>query len=576
MIDPILSLAFSMHSNKGVYALLIGSGVSRSAGIPTGWEVVKDLIRKVAHLKGEDCEPDPAAWFEAKLRKKPDYAKLLDAIVKSPPERSKLLRSYFEPSEEERDRGLKVPTAAHKAIGELVASEYIRVIVTTNFDRLLEMALEAVGVVPTVISTPDAVKGALPLTHTRCTIIKVHGDYLDTRIKNTPRELEKYDKPLNLLLDRVFDEFGLIVCGWSAEWDTALRCALERCKSHRFTTFWALRREPKEPEKSLIKLRRAEVVKVQGADSFFQEIAEKVSSLEDIARPHPLSVKIAVATVKKYLAEGHHKIRLHDLVVEETEKLYGELSEENFPVQGVPFSGEELWRRVQGYEALTEVLQALMTTGCYWGEEVHEKLWVKCLERIAGRFEARAGFTVWLNLRLYPALLLLYSGGIASIAADRYGAFSALLTEAKIRDEGKDLPVVLNLFAWKVMDENTGRKLPGMEGRPTPLSDYLCNVLREPLKEFLPQVAYYQECFDRFEYLLALVHADLYHKEKNYLWGPLGCFSWRYRRSGEQSIMEKIGLEFTDEGINWPPLKAGLFDGSPERFQSIKKVFDEN
>lgn len=34
--DPTTQLAFSMFENKGVYALLLGSGVSRSAGIPTG------------------------------------------------------------------------------------------------------------------------------------------------------------------------------------------------------------------------------------------------------------------------------------------------------------------------------------------------------------------------------------------------------------------------------------------------------------------------------------------------------------------------------------------------------------
>jgi hypothetical protein len=64
MIDPILSLAFSMHSNKGVYALLLGSGVSRSSGIPTGWEIVLDLIRKLAHIQEADCEPDPVKWYE--------------------------------------------------------------------------------------------------------------------------------------------------------------------------------------------------------------------------------------------------------------------------------------------------------------------------------------------------------------------------------------------------------------------------------------------------------------------------------------------------------------------------------
>ncbi|HZX14078.1 MAG TPA: hypothetical protein VFF49_06730 [Thermodesulfobacteriota bacterium] len=59
MIDPIISLAFSIHSKKGIYALLLGSGASRAAGIPTGWEIVLDLIRKFARTINENCEPDP-------------------------------------------------------------------------------------------------------------------------------------------------------------------------------------------------------------------------------------------------------------------------------------------------------------------------------------------------------------------------------------------------------------------------------------------------------------------------------------------------------------------------------------
>ena len=51
--ESVLKLAMSMHANPGVYALLIGSGVSKSAGIPTGLEIVLDLIRKVAYKEGE-------------------------------------------------------------------------------------------------------------------------------------------------------------------------------------------------------------------------------------------------------------------------------------------------------------------------------------------------------------------------------------------------------------------------------------------------------------------------------------------------------------------------------------------
>jgi hypothetical protein len=53
------SLVFSVYSGKGVYALLAGSGLSRAAEIPTGWEVTIDLARKVAGVQGDECGPDP-------------------------------------------------------------------------------------------------------------------------------------------------------------------------------------------------------------------------------------------------------------------------------------------------------------------------------------------------------------------------------------------------------------------------------------------------------------------------------------------------------------------------------------
>jgi hypothetical protein len=48
VLEPVLSLAFSLHHNKRTYALLVGSGVSRAATVPTGWDVVRDLVKRVA------------------------------------------------------------------------------------------------------------------------------------------------------------------------------------------------------------------------------------------------------------------------------------------------------------------------------------------------------------------------------------------------------------------------------------------------------------------------------------------------------------------------------------------------
>ena len=572
-IDPIISLAFAMQSNKGVYALLLGSGVSRSAGIPTGWEMVLDLIRKMATLAGADCEPDPPAWYAQEFGEEPDYGKLLNAVAKVPSERQGLLRSYFEPTAEEREDGLKLPRDAHRAIAELVQGGYVRVIITTNFDRLIEPALEEIGIIPTVISTADQAKGARPITHSECTIIKVHGDYLDTRIKNTPKELAKFDTAMDQLVDRVLDEFGLIVCGWSAEWDTALRGTMERCPSHRFTTYWTLRGAPRGPAQKLIQQRRATVITIADADQFFRELAEKVSALEDLAQPHPLSVKTAVTTLKRYLADDQHRIRLRDLIMQEAERLYEALATPSLSSAPGTISADEFNHRVAEMEARTEILRHLFATGCYWGKPPDERIWIGCLERLGNPPGDRSGGVVWLKLRSYPAQQLLYAGGMGSIAAEKYTALATLLiTPTVAYVQGERTPAALLLFPVAVMEKDHAQLLPGLQQRHTPLSDHLCDLLREPLREYLPDDQVYEQAFDRFEYMLSLVHADL-DRERD--WVPVGRFAWRHRGNDARGIRQLINSEVAEAGTDWPPFKVGLFDGNPDRFNAAETKVDQ-
>jgi hypothetical protein len=258
MIDPLFSLAHSTFSNKGVYAVLLGSGISSASGILTGWQVTLDLVRRLAALEGIDPGGDLEAWYAKRYGKAPDYSDLLDSLAKTPAERRALLHSYFEPTEEERERGLKVPSVGHRAIARLVARGYFRVILTTNFDRLMETALRDEGIEPTVISTADAAEGAAPIVHQRCVVVKLNGDYLDDRIKNTEGELASYDPRMNSYLDRVLDEFGLIICGWSGDWDVALKGGMERCSSRRYTTYWASIRPLGARADSLATLRQAQ------------------------------------------------------------------------------------------------------------------------------------------------------------------------------------------------------------------------------------------------------------------------------------------------------------------------------
>ena len=52
IIDNLSSLFLSVYNNKGVYALLLGSGISLEAKIMSGWKVTEDLIKKVAVAQG--------------------------------------------------------------------------------------------------------------------------------------------------------------------------------------------------------------------------------------------------------------------------------------------------------------------------------------------------------------------------------------------------------------------------------------------------------------------------------------------------------------------------------------------
>ena len=53
-VDGRVALATAIHAAPGVYAVLVGSGMSSAAGIPTGWQVVQDLIRKIAIAEGAE------------------------------------------------------------------------------------------------------------------------------------------------------------------------------------------------------------------------------------------------------------------------------------------------------------------------------------------------------------------------------------------------------------------------------------------------------------------------------------------------------------------------------------------
>jgi len=572
MIDPVISLAFGVHSQKGVYALLLGSGVSRAAGIPTGWEIMEELIRKVAILRKADCGTNPIVWYTQEYKTQPSYDTLLTALANSPSTRASLLRPYFEPTDEERRAGRKVPTAAHRAIARLVQDGYIRVLITTNFDRLLEKAIEEVGIVPIVLSTPDAINGALPVAHSHCVIFKLHGDYLDTRIKNTPLELGHFENNVNAWLDQVFAEHGLIVCGWSADYDTALRSALERRPSGRFPCYWAVKGALGEAAQRLTTQLSAQMITIENADAFFTELEDKVQSLQDSSMPDPLSAQSSVVKLKGYLVDNRHRIQLEELMLVETEQLHARLADTTtFPVSYSLNTADSLVRMTDQYRELASTLVQLISVGCQWGEPGQAHIWRRCVERIANN-----PTMPWRYLKLYPALLLLYAGGIAAVNSGRYHNLYSLLRKAVLRENGKEVSICEEVHTYSVFNGTLANNFPGLERHYTAASDHLYAVLRPILMDLLPSQPEFERAFDRLEILWALANIELSMVNADnsaYKARPFGSFLWRYGNSYERSLLRAISDEAHTMGQSWGPLKAGFFRGDLGFFDKVAKQF---
>jgi hypothetical protein len=581
--DTLINLSFSMHSGPGTFALLLGSGISQGAEIPTGWEIVRDLIRQLATLEGEPDIDNPEQWFEEKYHEAPKYSFLIERVAPSPTDRQNLLKQYIEPTDSQREQGSKVPSQSHKSIAQLVKNGTVRIILTTNIDRLLETALGEVGITPVVIFNDDSLKGAMPYVHSPCTIIKLHGDYLDSRIKNTPDELAKYSDKMNTCLDRIFDEFGLVICGWSAKWDLALRDALYRRQNRRFSSYWVYPQKLSSEASDLKDHLRAIPLPIENADKFFQKLSENIEALQAFERPHPLSVPLAIAQVKKFVAEDKYRVQLHDLVQDEVNKLCEELNSDRFKTEGLGITDDnfkiEFQKRIQEYENSAAMAIGIFSTLTYFDNSKVAPLISGNIMRLARRPRNGGHFV---DLQLYPALLVSYTIGIAAIETQNYRALAALLLDTKCDDYGRKRSIPKCLNVWDVFSQRSYKLIPieNAENLHTPASDYLLKTLCKPLSHIIHDKQRYEESFNIFEYILGLVCVDLETPDLSSarIWGPAGRFGWCYNLEYKFSKIPTPIDEFFRKGIaqgsNWGLLKAGFFNGSIDRLNECKSVYD--
>ena len=351
-----------------------------------------------------------------------------------------------------------------------------------------------------------------------------------------------------------------VVCGWSAEWDNALSSAVTRAPSRRFTTFWAAHGELTASAQALIDHRGASTIAIDGADKFFSDVWEQVRAIEEFSRPHPFSLEVAVARLKKYLSEPRYRIHLSDLVDETVERVVTELSSEVFSAHHGDISSESLTARIRKYEAVSSILLAMACVGGRWAEEEHFDIWSRAIQRISSCRSREGGSTFWLAFQHYPATLLLYALGLGAIEGNRLAFLKHVLCTPLHDPSTGGHPAVQLLPPNMLAEHRHSRMLEGMEGCQCPLNDWVHNTLRAIVVPTIRDPERYTLLFDKLEVLVALAFAHHGRPRSTESWMPVGAFHYRYENRGR--VLAEIRESFAADGEKSPFVVSGVFGHS--------------
>lgn len=573
-IDTFSTLVMSVYNNKGVYALLLGSGISLPAKIMTGWKVTEYLVKKLAAIQGETISGDAFEWFKLKYGCDAEYSMLLEQLGHKPSEMESLLRPYFEPTDEDVEFGYKKPTNAHKAIAEMAKRGYFKVIITTNFDRLLETALDEQGIRYQVICHESEIESREPLYHHPLTLLKINGDYKDCRFRNTEKELSSYPQELIDYLNPILKNFGLITCGWAARWDKALIKQIEDNDNHRYSYYYTYIGSVSKEIESITSNSKGESLQITDGNSFFTEMNERLKALEMInGKNMEADAEVATARVKMYIADPKKLIMYTDLFENITDQLLRDVKN---LVYGSQYPDAAFFEQTlaENVNALSTLLP-MSIVATRWAVKEHYLAIGDSLSSIANRVIEKPNRYYDATLKLNHVLdtTYLYGVGLACILYKKFGLLD-LLFKVKFDEHDQYFgPYIIDQDNCWIISNHDWNNSTNYSRSYSPFSTTLANLLR-PYFAIIRDDKEYFSNFCIFEKLLAMYFYMLIGKDSKYVaMPPIGSFCWRPRlleRNGNSTYKEFFGAVEKNEE-NALLIKDGMFEGS---YQNYKEAFD--
>jgi hypothetical protein len=167
----------------------------------------------------------------------------------------------------------------------------------------------------------------------------------------------------------------------------------------------------------------------------------------------------------------------------------------------------------------------------------------------------------------------MYAGGISALAANRYEMLRAcLLTPVRWERSRREAPapIVVPIVSEVTSIFSAFKALPEMKDKYVPRSEHQIQALQPVIEDQLFLGRTYEEFFDQFEIMLALVHGDVNGGTISPFWGPPGRFAYKERSpiSGQKPFTAFVS-SVKDQGQAWPGFNAGFFGGSISRFNEV-------
>ncbi|MBT8507422.1 hypothetical protein AZH53_03130 [Methanomicrobiaceae archaeon CYW5] len=606
MDDAVIPVAYAMQASPKRYALFLGAGISLSAGLPSGKEVAADMIRKIAKGRGVAIEGNDDVdvcfqWFSQNVDGPITFDNLMKKLGIVEETRRDRLIPLILPTDDNGDPLPSNTTIAHRMIAKLVKEKMVSLIITTNFDPLLEDAIRETGVRPVIIHSQSDPQ-MMSIFPDTCRIVKVNGDFENLELKLTPEDLESYEPDISNYIKKICEEYGLIVCGWSADYDSGLQEILSSQQYRRYPTFWCLRPDSDIPE-NLNSAIKPIPIEIDSADQFFTSLDTIVERIRSIEQKQPLTVSAAIRRVTDALQQPRPDIALSQLIHSQTEFILEELAQKVYFPDGTINALEYLNSRIYSLTKKTSPLATMLATLAYFDDK-YDYLIHDVVERLVNiphnepftgektiitDFSCPQDFGECLyHLRLLPALITIYTTGIAATRTEHFNSLEAVFSPKifkpyHIPENKKPYFESINISRifgrydlWETVNSE-------FFNAPGDFFWYIYLICHKLVKHLIPGDIGYSETYDIFEYLFGLAYlstgADPTRIEddlNNFRSSPLRTRVWSgsmHQYSGLYIIQDSVKTYLNGFGQKIEGTK--FFSGDTQKFEICNRRFAE-